>query len=222
MKPDKSDFIMWLIGIGAILCMPFQLIYEVGKKIYYCMPWKLAEVRIRNKRIHELEEKLGLDKRDDEALYYDPFYYKNRDNDRSDYLNDLEYKVARNYKSPDFIKVINRNIGLTGWGGGKEPYREYGLAILVNKRYYKMSEGEGEIQHQRDAFGKSEYKEKYHAPLDPFFFMNDYRIFETLSECGNYNDYYYINIGGKFTRFEATTNKGIDNFIEDFKRKYAK
>lgn len=221
MKTDKNDIVMWLIGVVAILCIPFLIIYEAGKKFYYCMPWKLAEVKKRNKRIHELEEKLGLGKRDDKALHYDPFYYKNRNKDRNDYLSDLEYKVSQNYKSPDFIKVINRDVGLTGPGECNRPYREYGLAILVNKRYHKVLEEKLDAQQLRDVCLKSGYK-KWHGILKPFIFINDSWEFETLSECGNYNDYYYINMGGKFTRFEAVTNKNIDNFIEYFKHKCIK
>ncbi len=219
MKTDKNDIVMWLIGVVAILCIPFLIIYEAGKKFYYCMPWKLAEVRKRNKKIRELEEKLGLGKRDDKALHYDPFYYKNRNKDRNDYLNDLEYKIAQNYKSPDFIKVINRDADFIDYRKAEGTYKEYGVAILVNKKRYKKPKA-CTLQH-KNILVKSIYKKCCDNP-EFFFRINSSRTYETLSECGNYNDYYYINIGGKYTRFEAITNKEIDNFIEDFKREYIK
>lgn len=178
---------------------------------------KLAEVRKRNKKIHGLEEKLGLGKRDDKAVYYDPFYYKNRDNDRSDYLNDLEYKVSQNYRSPDFIKVINRDADFINCWGTEGAYKEYSVAILINKKYYKkFKEG---VEHS-DILEKLIYRKCYENP-EFIFRINSSRTHETLSECGNYKDYFYINIRGRFTRFEAMTNKDINDFIEEFKRKYA-
>ena len=113
---------------------------------------------------------------------------------------------------------LNRDADFIDYRETEGPYKEYGVAILVNKKRYKKPKAC--TQQHKDISGKSIYKKCYENP-EFIFRINSSRIFETLSECGNYNDYYYINIGGKYTRFEAITNKEIDNFIENFKREYA-
>ena len=96
MKIDKDDLYIYGLISGLIICSPFLGVYYGAKWIYSHTPQKVKEKKERDLKIHELEEKLGLIGRDNKALYYDPHYYRNRNENRNDYLVDLKRKVDCN------------------------------------------------------------------------------------------------------------------------------
>ena len=65
------------------------------------------------------------------------------------------------------------------------------------------------------AFHPSEMTE----PVKTYF-----RRLYTLMECGNHDDYFIVQVPGEhqFPEVEAGTDKRLNAFIEDFKRKYKK
>ena len=56
-------------------------------------------------------------------------------------------------------------------------------------------------------------------------FSNDYAVrLQTLSECGNYQDYYVYSVPGEFDYQGLLQGKcdELDKFLEDFNKKYKK
>lgn len=53
---------------------------------------------------------------------------------------------------------------------------------------------------------------------------NYFRRLYTLAECGNYDNYFIVQIPGEFqfSDVEAGTDERLNKFIADFKRKYKK
>ena len=135
MKIDKDDLYIYGLISGLIICSPFLGVYYGAKWIYSHTPQKVKEKKERDLKIHELEEKLGLIGRDNKALYYDPHYYRNRNENRNDYLVDLKRKVDCNYNSPDIITVIVEST--FGYSSFDED-SECSTLIMVHEDYYNV------------------------------------------------------------------------------------
>ena len=83
--------------------------------------------------------------------------------------------------------------------------------------YVRMNvEEPGELP-RADRYVKATYSRMRH--------INDYAVrLRTLSECGSYQDYYVHAVPGKFqfSKVEAGTDERLNEYIEEFKRKYKK
>lgn len=238
MKIDKEDLIFGAIVGGLVICSPFIAIYHAGKWIYSKTPKGIKERKAEekkrekmNREIHELEKQLGLAERDDSYMNYNPLYMGNKHRGREGYLADLKKKVASRYKTPDLIMMIEETKG-----GICAPMFSYGdcrVLLLLHKDCYNVQDcapvGKYSLEYVRmnveepgelpraDRYVKATYSRMRH--------INDYAVrLRTLSECGSYQDYYVHAVPGKFqfSKVEAGTDERLNEYIEEFKRKYKK
>ena len=223
MKIDKEDLILGAIVGGLVVCSPFITIYHAGKWIYSKTPKGIKERKAEekkreemNREIHELEKQLGLAERDDIYMNYDPLYIGNEHRGREGYLADLKKKVASGYKSPDLILMIEETkCGICA------PMFGYGnclVLLLLHKDCYDVEEP-GKLP-KADRYVKVTY-----SRMRRMRHIIDYAVrLQTLSECGNYQDYYVYAVPGKFqySEVKAGTDERLNEFIEDFKRRYKK
>lgn len=206
---DKEDF-LWIIGL--ILYSPFIALYYIVKWLYQLTPWRIWKWIKRKREIHRLEEALNF--------RYDPYYYKN--SERS-YLDDLREKQRSNYKAPDIIvATLEEAAGktLTFFDGSCS------VLLLVHKDSYDMADyvktGVQPILFSGDPWTAKAYFDSLH---DMWRHSCDLvgRL-STLTECGNYEDYYVAFVPGEHQVFEVKTgtDEQLNEFIEDFKRRYKK
>lgn len=238
MKIDKDDLLFGAIIGGLVICSPFIAMYHIGKWIYSKTPQKIKEQKAEekkreemNREIHELEKQLGLAERDDSYMHYDPLYMGNEQRGREGYWADLKKKVASGYKSPDLIwmiKEVKSGLCAPRFGYGdcqvllllhKDCYDILGCAPVESgtlEHLFNGSEGPGKLP-RADRYVKASY--------EMMTFSNDYAVrLQTLSECGNYQDYYVYAVPGnfQFSDVETGMDKRLKKFIADFQRKYKK
>lgn len=238
MKIDKDDLLFGAIIGGLVICSPFIAMYHIGKWIYSKTPQKIKEQKAEekkreemNREIHELEKQLGLAERDDSYMHYDPLYMGNEQRGREGYWADLKKKVASGYKSPDLIwmiKEVKSGLCAPRFGYGdcqvllllhKDCYDILGCAPVESgtlEHLFNGSEGPGKLP-RADRYVKASY--------EMMTFSNDYAVrLQTLSECGNYQDYYVYAVPGnfQFSDVETGMDKRVKKFIADFQRKYKK
>lgn len=238
MKIDKDDLLFGAIIGGLVLCSPFIAMYHIGKWIYSKTPKKIKEQKAEekkreemNREIHELEKQLGLAERDDSYMHYDPLYMGNEQRGREGYWADLKKKVASGYKSPDLIWMIKETKG--GICAPRFGYGDCQVLLLLHKDYYDIlgcvpvergpleyiwngSDGPGKLP-RADCYVKASY--------EMMTFSNDYAVrLQTLTECGNYQDYYVYAVPGnfQFSDVETGMDERLKKFIADFQRKYKK
>ena len=241
MKIDKEDLILGAIVGGLVVCSPFIAIYHAGKWIYSKTPKGIKERKAEekkrekmNREIHELEKQLGLAERDDSYMNYDPLYIGNKHRGREGYLADLKKKVASGYKSPDLILMIKETKG--GICASRFGYGGYRVLLLLHKDCYNVQERASVekdplecVRINVEGPGKLPradcYVEATYSRIRRMRHTINYAVrLQTLSECGNYQDYYVYAVPGKFqySEVEAGTDAQLNEFIEDFKRKYNK
>lgn len=216
MKIDADDLLMTGLIVGRIICAPFLAVYYGCKWFYNHTPWELKKKKELDKEIHLLEEKLGLYGRNNRALHYDSYYYKNMDWYREDYLNDLEKKVEKSYQSPDIILAIKEIEG--GIAYSIEYSGKCQVLMLANKNIYDPHRG-------TSAFFDFSNAETYFKG-----FYNFIRCFSdlqgrlyTLTECGDMKNYFVVKIPGEFECREVSMeNEKIKLFVENFKKNYKK
>lgn len=238
MKIDKDDLLIAAIIGGLVICSPFIAMYHAGNWIYSKTPKGIRERKAEekkqeemNREIHELEKQLGLAERDDSYTNYDRLYIGNEQWGREGYLADLKKKVALGYRSPDRILMIKE-----AKGGICAPLFGYGdcqVLLLLHKdcynvqdcvpveknslKYIGMDVKEPGKLPRADHYVKATYGMMYHSI--------DYAVrLRTLSECGNYQDYYVYEVPGNFDYQRLIQGKCEDlkTFIEDFDKKYIK
>lgn len=220
---DGFDISMYLLGLVMLICSPFIAIYYILKWTYACMPWEIARRIKRNKEIHELEERLGLKGRNSRTRYYDAYYCKNQDSDRVDYLNNLRKKLVDGYKSPDIIIAAER---IENHSCLSERFNaRYNALLLASKEYYNIPKDEIEsLRKRRNIFLMCGREDYYNNPklllnADIYFEEKWHGEIKTFSECGNYQDYYCIQIPGEFAFREIKDgNSKIMQFVEQFKQ----
>ena len=232
MKIDKDDLLFGAIIGGLVICSPFIAMYHIGKWIYSKTPKKIKEQKAEekkreemNREIHELEKQLGLGERADSYTNYDPLYIGNKQEGREGYWSDLKKKAASGYKSPDLIWMIKEV--KSGICAPRFGYGDCQVLLLLHKDYYDIlgcvpvergpleyiwngSDGPGKLP-RADCYVKASY--------EMMTFSNDYAVrLQTLSECGNYRDYYV----GTFDYQCLIQGKCEDlkTFVEDFDKMY--
>ena len=221
MKIDKDDLLLGGIVGGLVICSPFIAMYHIGKWIYSKTPKKIKEQKAEekkreemNREIHELEKQLGLAERDDSYMHYDPLYMGNEQRGREGYWADLK-EVKSGLCAPRF-----------GYGDcqvllllHKDCYDILGCAPVESgtlEHLFNGSEGPGKLP-RADRYVKASY--------EMMTFSNDYAVrLQTLSECGNYQDYYVYAVPGnfQFSDVETGMDERLKKFIADFQRKYKK
>lgn len=238
MKIDKDDLLFGAIIGGLVLCSPFIAMYHIGKWIYSKTPKKIKEQKAEekkreemNREIHELEKQLGLAERGDSYMHYDPLYMGNEQRGREGYWADLKKKVASGYKSPDLIWMIKETKG--GICAPRFGYGDCQVLLLLHKDCYDILGcvpiERGSLEHignGSEGSGKLPRADRYvKAAYEMMTFSNDYAVrLQTLSECGNYQDYYVYAVPGnfQFSDVETGMDERLKKFIADFQRKYKK
>lgn len=238
MKIDKDDLLLGGIVGGLVICSPFIAMYHIGKWIYSKTPKKIKEQKAEekkreemNREIHELEKQLGLAERADSYTNYDPLYIGNTQEGREGYWSDLKKKAASGYKSPDLIWMIKETKG--GICAPRFGYGDCQVLLLLHKDCYDIlgcaPVESGTLEHLfngSEGPGKLPRADRYvKASYEMMTFSNDYAVrLQTLSECGNYRDYYVYAVPGnfQFSDVETGMDKRLKKFIADFQRKYKK
>lgn len=234
MKIDKDDLLFGAIIGGLVICSPFIAMYHIGKWIYSKTPQKIKEQKAEekkreemNREIHELEKQLGLAERDDSYMHYDPLYMGNEQRGREGYWADLKKKVASGYKSPDLIWMIKETKG--GICAPRFGYGDCQVLLLLHKDCYDIlgcaPVESGTLEHLfngSEGPGKLPRADRYvKASYEMMTFSNDYAVrLQTLSECGNYQDYYVYAVPGnfQFSDVETGMDERLKKFIADFQR----
>lgn len=184
-----------------------------------------------NREIHELEKQLGLAERADSYTNYDPLYIGNTQEGREGYWSDLKKKAASGYKSPDLIWMIKEV--KSGLCAPRFGYGDCQVLLLLHKDCYDILGcvpiERGSLEHignGSEGPGKLPRADRYvKAAYEMMTFSNDYAVrLQTLSECGNYRDYYVYAVPGnfQFSDVETGMDKRVKKFIADFQRKYKK
>ena len=234
MKIDKDDLLFGAIIGGLVICSPFIAMYHIGKWIYSKTPKKIKEQKAEekkreemNREIHELEKQLGLAERADSYTNYDPLYIGNTQEGREGYWSDLKKKAASGYKSPDLIWMIKETKG--GICAPRFGYGDCQVLLLLQKDCYDILGcvpiERGSLEHignGSEGLGKLPRADRYvKAAYEMMSFSNDYAVrLQTLSECGNYQDYYVYAVPGncQFSDVETGMDKRLKKFIADFQR----
>lgn len=216
---DKDDLFTNSMIVGGVIiglvCLPFAGIYEGGKWFYKHTPWEQKKKKMLDMEIRQLEKKLGLHGRGEKALHYDPYYYKKKDRERKDYLNDLKIKLEKGYQSPDIIIVMKET------ASGLEASCFQGdceVLVLIHKDYYNLPE---DNEAAASVLGDADM---YFRLFESFskYAMDFSGQLRTLSECGQYEDYYIVRMSGKFKCHEVIAGGyGAEDFINKFKRENA-
>ena len=211
-QKEKLEYVALVAGF--ILCSPFIALYYIVKWLYQLTPWQIWKWIKRNREIHRLEEALNF--------RFDPYYYKSPKRGTS-YLDDLREKLRSNYKAPDMIVAT-----LEEAGGIAAPSFDGScyVLLLIHKDSYDMADyvktGVQPILFSGDPWTAKAYFDSLH---DMWRHSCDLvgRL-STLTECGNYEDYYVAFVPGEHQVFEVKTgtDEQLNEFIEDFKRRYKK
>ena len=117
------------------------------------------------------------------------------------------------------------------------------VVLLVRKDYYQVPE-DALIRHKETIDSKylgtfsfsddaSLYVKNFNNYMNHFAFhpsqmtepvRSYFRRLYTLAECGNYDNYFIVQVPGEFqfSKVEAGTDERLNEYIEEFKRKYKK
>lgn len=205
MKKMKTDLYLWTFVAAGILLSPFILIYNVSQKLYDMTPARAKKIRKTQHeteeqekewetKIKELEKELGLENRSPQTFHYDPHYYKNHNGNRYGYLKELIRKKNENYKDPETIILIKGT--------------KICSQIFQNDCKVKVF-----VMLRKDRFYSPKDTQQADIDINRFTSMNIsefYNTVITLSECGNYENYYITQIPGTF----RYTGNGIINDID--------
>lgn len=201
----KPDLYLWTFVAAGILLSPFIITYNVGKKLYDMTPARAKKIRMMQQeaeeqekkwetKIKELEKELGLENRSPQTFHYDPYYYKNHNGNRYGYLKELIRKKNEDYKDPETVILIK----------GTKTYSQ----ILQNDCKVKVF-----VMLRKDRFYSPKDAQQADIDINRFTSMaisEFYNTVITLSECGNYENYYITQIPGTF----RYTGNGIINDID--------
>lgn len=220
MKKMKTDLYLWTFVAAGILLSPFILIYNVSQKLYDMTPARAKKIRKTQHeteeqekewetKIKELEKELGLENRSPQTFHYDPHYYKNHNGNRYGYLKELIRKKNENYKDPETIILIKGT--------------KICSQIFQNDCKVKVF-----VMLRKDRFYSPKDTQQADIDINRFTSMNIsefYNTVTTLSECGNYENYYITQIPGTFRYTGNGIISDIDQinkYIDILKQEYLK
>lgn len=206
-----------LIIFGTLFFIKWLLLNRT-KWLIDQLPHRAKKRKKRDQEIKALEEKLGLKKRDKNAIYYDPYYYKHyscveyeRYEDdsfwgsntyaakRQRYLEELRFKVAEGWKDSDIVVVVHRMLRADFSGSTTLPSIYYIVRIAVRKN------------------------SPYDCGQEKLGLLKYYSG-QRLDECGNPMDYKVIweseEIWGKEIRGIASLRKRIEvvEFLKELQK----
>lgn len=216
----KTDLYLWTFVAAGILLSPFILIYNVSQKLYDMTPARAKKIRKTQHeteeqekewetKIKELEKELGLENRSPQTFHYDPHYYKNHNGNRYGYLKELIRKKNENYKDPETIILIKGT--------------KICSQIFQNDCKVKVF-----VMLRKDRFYSPKDTQQADIDINRFTSMNIsefYNTVTTLSECGNYENYYITQIPGTFRYTGNGIISDIDQinkYIDILKQEYLK
>lgn len=220
MKKMKTDLYLWTFVAAGILLSPFILIYNVSQKLYDMTPARAKKIRKTQHeteeqekewetKIKELEKELGLENRSPQTFHYDPYYYKNHNGNRYGYLKELIRKKNENYKDPETAILIKET--------------KICSQIFQNDCKVKVF-----VMLRKDRFYSPKDTQQADIDINRFTGMNIsefYNTVITLSECGNYENYYITQIPGTFRYTDNGIISDIDKinkYIDFLKQEYLK
>ena len=216
----KPDLYLWTFIAAGILLSPFIITYNVGKKLYDMTPARAKKIRKMQQeteeqekkwetKIKELEKELGLKNRSPQTFHYDPYYYKNHNGNRYGYLKELIRKKNENYKDPETAILIKET--------------KICSQIFQNDCKVKVF-----VMLRKDRFYSPKDTQQADIDINRFTGMNIsefYNTVITLSECGNYENYYITQIPGTFRYTGNGIISDIDQinkYIDILKQEYLK
>lgn len=220
MKKMKPDLYLWTFVAAGVLLSPFIITYNVGKKLYDMTPARAKKIRKTQQeteeqekeletKIKELEKELGLKNRSPQTFHYDPYYYKSHNGNRYGYLKELIRKKNEDYKEPETVILIK----------GTKTYSQ----ILQNDCKVKVF-----VMLRKDRFYSPKDAQQADIDINRFTSMaisEFYNTVITLSECGNYENYYITQIPGTFRYTGNGIISDIDKinkYIDFLKQEYLK
>lgn len=216
----KPDLYLWTFVAAGILLSPFIITYNVGKKLYDMTPARAKKIRKTQQeteeqekewetKIKELEKELGLENRSPQTFHYDPYYYKNHNGNRYGYLKELIRKKNENYKDPETAILIKET--------------KICSQIFQNDCKVKVF-----VMLRKDRFYSPKDAQQADIDINRFTSMTIsefYNTVITLSECGNYGNYYITQIPGTFRYTGNGIISDIDQinkYIDILKQEYLK
>lgn len=216
----KPDLYLWTFVAAGILLSPFIITYNVGKKLYDMTPARAKKIRKTQQeteeqekeletKIKELEKELGLKNRSPQTFHYDPYYYKNHNGNRYGYLKELVRKKNENYKDPETAILIKET--------------KICSQIFPNDCKVKVF-----VMLRKDRFYSPKDAQQADIDINRFTSMaisEFYNTVITLSECGNYENYYITQIPGTFRYTGNGIISDIDKinkYIDFLKQEYLK
>lgn len=216
----KPDLYLWTFIAAGILLSPFIITYNVGKKLYDMTPARAKKIRKMQQeteeqekkwetKIKELEKELGLKNRSPQTFHYDPYYYKNHNGNRYGYLKELIRKKNENYKDPETAILIKET--------------KICSQIFQNDCKVKVF-----VMLRKDRFYSPKDAQQADIDINRFTSMaisEFYNTVITLSECGNYENYYITQIPGTFRYTGNGIISDIDQinkYIDILKQEYLK
>lgn len=219
-KKMKPDLYLWTFVAAGILLSPFILIYNVSKKLYDMTPARAKKIRkIQQEtkeqekewetKIKEFEKELGLENRSPQTFHYDPYYYKNHNGNRYGYLKELIRKKNEDYKDPETAILIKET--------------KIGCQIFLNDCIVKVY-----VMLRKDRFYSPKDAQQADIAINRFTsrtISEFYNTVTTLSECGNYENYYISQIPGTFRYTGNGIISDIDKinkYIDILKQEYLK
>ena len=180
--------------------------------------------------------------------YYEDLYKAGEPSELVDEYWDGDRRILYKPKSLSAKTSHAHKKGQFGSGQGKaktsEPVRkDCYVVLLVRKDDYQVPE-DALIRHKETISSSyigtftftnsaSAYFANFSSYMNHFAFhpsqmtepvRSYFRRLYTLTECGNYDNYFIVQVPGEFqfSEVEAGTDEQLNEFIEDFKRKYKK
>lgn len=215
MKPNSMDTLQeyaFLIacGIGVIIGSPIIGICLLIKLIYELTPSKIRKRQNINKRREDRKQEI---REWETSLNFrpDPYYINKIDyrSQRNEFLKAMYLDKLKNYKAPDMIMAIK-----------KEYNTCCNFILLLHKDYYNMPPETPKADTYFTSF--------YHPPctylMDPAIALPSPGDLVTLTECGQYENYYAVEVPRESQQHEMMSSniEKIFEFIVDVKKKYRK
>lgn len=184
MQSNKESF--WQqVGIAIILLFYGieWLLKNRTKWLIDQLPHRAKALKKQNQEIKALEEKLGLKKRDENALWYDPYYYKHFTNGTYERYDDDSFFGPNSYlaKRKRYLEELREKVS-KGWKAPK-------IIVSVEFEYYRPSP-------MWDGFPKTRYYVLVAVQINSIYDCGrkkrnllKYYSASHLDECGNPMDY---------------------------------
>lgn len=132
-------------------------------------------------------------------------------------MEDLIKKVREGYRSPDILLAIKEPSG--------SRVEECQVLMLADKHRYEFPSYINESSQNAAEYFKRFYEDERLCAEAEFVFrpINRQGRLRTLAECGRYEDYFVVEIPGRFKCEDVRlANEAISRFVEAFKKTYMK